>query len=156
MAREIPRDVAEAEGVPEDLDSSMVGPYSVPSPRRRRRAAWVYVVGALIAAAAALGELPDGYWFVALGLLLIAGYHFAAGWDLAIRDPEALEIANRATEFPVGHSSALVTFEGWLAKPIWNVLVFSADDPPSRRGLVRIDARSGAVAETYVEDVPEI
>jgi hypothetical protein len=44
-------------------------------------------------------------------------------------------------------------FEGILARPVWNVLVFSADDPPSRRGLVRIDGRSGEVVETYDEAV---
>jgi hypothetical protein len=32
--------------------------------------------------------------------------------------------------------------------------VFSADDPPSRRGLVRVDGIDGSVVETYVEDVP--
>jgi hypothetical protein len=37
---------------------------------------------------------------------------------------------------------------------VWNVLVFSADDPPSQRGLVRVDARTGEVIETYTEAVP--
>jgi hypothetical protein len=37
---------------------------------------------------------------------------------------------------------------------VWNVLVFSADEPPSRRGLVRIDAVDGHVVESYVEDSP--
>ena len=151
---DIPREVADAEGVPEDLDSSLAGPYLIPSPRRRRRAGAVYAVGALLAAVAALAGLPAGFWFVALALALIAGYHWVAGWHLEVGDPEALSLANRAVEFPVGHASAAVSFEGWLAKPVWNVLVFSADEPPTQRGLVRIDARTGAVVDVYVEDVP--
>jgi hypothetical protein len=36
---------------------------------------------------------------------------------------------------------------------VWNVLVFSADDPPSQRGLVRVDAVDGRVVETYTEPI---
>ena len=32
----IPREVAEAEGLPEELDANIVGPYRFPDPRRRR------------------------------------------------------------------------------------------------------------------------
>lgn len=156
MAREIPREIAEAEGVPDDLDSTVVGPYSVPSPRRRRRAGWVYAGGAVVAGLAALWELPAGLWFVGGAFVLVAAYHFVAGWELAVRDPEALEIANRAAGFPVGHASAVVSFEGWRARPVWNVLVFSADEPPTQRGLVRIDGLSGEVVDSYVEDVPAV
>jgi hypothetical protein len=38
---------------------------------------------------------------------------------------------------------------------VWNVLVFSADDPPTKRGLVRVDALSGEVVETYTEAIVE-
>jgi len=72
-----------------------------------------------------------------------------------VTDTDALSIANQQTDFPVGHASAAVGFEGWRARPIWNVLVFSADDPPSKRGLVRIDAVSGDVKDVLVEDNPE-
>ena len=152
--REIPREVAEEQGVPEDLDSGMVGPYTVPSTTRRRRAAVVYLVGAAGAGALAATVLPAAFWGVAAALLLIAAYHLVAGWPIAVSDAEALDAANRTVEFPVGHASAAVGFDGWRARPVWNVLVFSADDPPSRRGLVRVDARSGTVVESYVEDVP--
>jgi hypothetical protein len=36
---------------------------------------------------------------------------------------------------------------------VWNVLVFSADDPPTERGLVRVDAVNGKVVGTYVEKI---
>ena len=95
-------------------------------------------------------------WVTTVALLVcIAGYHFVGGWKLQVREHRALDVANRAVGFAVGHSSASLGFRGWRARPLWNVLVFSADDPPSRRGLVRIDAISGEVIETYVEAVPE-
>ena len=153
---EIPEDVARAENIPEDLDSSIVGPYTFPSLTRRRNAAWVYLVGAALAVLGALVGPAIGMLGIAVGLVVLAAWHFAASWPLAVSDSEALEIANRETEFPVGHASAAVGFEGWRSKPIWNVLVFSADDPPSQRGLVRIDAVDGHVVETYVEDNPEV
>ena len=153
---EIPDEVARAQNMPEDLDSSIVGPYTFPSPMRRRNAAWVYLVGAGLAALGAGLGLAVGLWGVAIGLALLAGWHLVAAWPLALLDTEALEIANRETAFPVGHASAAVGFDGWRARPIWNVLVFSADDPPSQRGLVRIDAVDGHVVESYVEANPEV
>jgi hypothetical protein len=92
-------------------------------------------------------------WLMAAMLFVIGIYHLAAGHHLVVSDGAALTMANRATEFPVGHASAVLGFDGVMARPVWNVLVFSADDPPSQRGLVRIDARSGAVMETYVEEI---
>ena len=154
MNLEIPREIAEAEGVPDDLDSTVVGPYRLPSPRRRRLAARPYVVGAVVAAAGAAAGLPLGMWWVAGGLAVVALYHWISAWELEVTDDQALETANRAVAFAVGHASAQVGFEGWRARPIWNVLVFSADDPPSQRGLVRVDGVSGEEAGSYTEQVP--
>jgi hypothetical protein len=151
---EIPEDVAAAAGMPDDLDASALDPYAVPDPAQRRRAGIVYLAGAAIVAATIFAGLPLGMWLTVISLVAIAGYHFIAGWHLAVREGRALEAANRAVGFPVGHASASLGFTGWRARPIWNVLVFSADEPPTRRGLVRVDAVSGAVVELYDEDVP--
>lgn len=151
----ISRDVAEAAAIPDDLDADAAGPYAVPEPARRRRAAVVYVVAAVGAAVGIVaGGLPQGMWLAVAGFVAIAAYHVAAAWKLVVREGRALEEANRAIGFPVGHASATLGFRGWRARPIWNVLVFSADDPPSRRGLVRVDAITGAIVETYDEPVP--
>ena len=87
-------------------------------------------------------------------LAALGAWHLASAWRIGVLDPEALAIANRETDFAVGHASAAVGFDGWRARPVWNVLEFGADDPPSRRGLVRVDAVDGSVVGTYVEDVP--
>ncbi len=154
--REIPPEVADAAGVPDDLDSMVHGPYSVPSPRRRLRAGAVYAVFVLVAVAAALGGLGDGFWLAAAALAVIAVYHAVAAWRLPVREGKALELAGGAVEFAVGHASAQVGFVGWRARPVWNVLVFSADDPPAQRALVRVDGISGDVVDRYVEDVPAV
>lgn len=152
----VPDDVAEAAGVPDDLDSEVVGPYAVPDTARRRRAGIVYFVSAAAAALLVLTGLPSLMWATAVGVLvLVGGYHLLAGWRLHIREGRALEIANRQVGFTVGHASAQLGFSGWRAKPVWNVLVFSADDPPSRRGLVRVDALTASVVDSYTEAIPE-
>ena len=140
--------------MPEDLDANVFGPYAVPDTQRRRRAGVVYVIGAAVVAIGIALGLPSGMWVMAVGMLLIAGYHVAAAWHLEVRESAALETANRETTFAVGHASAAVGFEGWRAKPVWNVLVFSADEPPSERGLVRIDGIDGDVVGQYVEPIP--
>lgn len=151
---QVAAEVAEAAQMPDDLDANVFGPYAVPDPIRRRRAARVYLVGAAVVAGGIGFGLPSGMWLLVAALVVIAGYHWVGGIRLSVREHEALTVANRATDFPVGHASATVGFEGWRARPIWNVLVFSADEPPSTRGLVRIDGRTGEMIEQYVEPVP--
>ncbi len=150
---EVDAEIAAAAEMPDDLDANVFGPYAVPDPARRRRAGLVYLGGAgLVAVGIALG-LPTGMWLMVGVLVVIAGYHQLSGTHLAVREADALTAANRATGFPVGHASAQLGFEGWRARPIWNVLVFSADDPPSQRGLVRVDAQSGEVVDQYTEKI---
>jgi hypothetical protein len=151
---EISEEVARSERVPEDLDATQREPYTIPSTRRRRSAAGVYVGAAVVAAASIPAGLPTGMFVVAGLLLVLAVWHLVSAWRIEILDPAALDAANRATDFAIGHASAAVGFDTWRARPVWNVLVFSADDPPSQRGLVRVDAVTGDVIETYVEAVP--
>lgn len=153
----VPEDVASAAALPEDLDSAVTGPYAVPDTGRRRRAGLVYFGGAVLAGAAIASGLPVLMWGTTVAVLVVVGgYHLIAGWRLAIRERSALEIANRHVGFAVGHSSASLGFRGWRARPLWNVLVFSADDPPSQHGLVQVDGIDGTVRDTYVEDVEPI
>lgn len=154
-AIEVSAEVAAAAGMPEDLDANILGPYEVPDPARRRRAGVVYLVGAVVIACGIAVGLPSGMWIMATILVAIGVYHIAAGHHLEVREVAALTAAGRASEYPIGHASAVLGFDGFLARPVWNVLVFSADEPPSRRGLVRIDGRTGDVIETYAEDVPD-
>lgn len=151
---EIPEQVAASAAIPEDLDSNVHGPYAVPDPDRRRVAARVYLAAAAVTAAAIWLGLPSGMWLLVAVFLAIAAYSWLAGWHLVVREGPALETANRAIGFPVGHATASLGFGGWRARPIWNVLMFSADEPPTRRGLVRVDAIAGDVIETYAEEIP--
>jgi hypothetical protein len=150
---EVDADIAAAAEMPDDLDANVFGPYAVPDPARRRRAGLVYLAGAAIVTLGIVLGLPTGMWLMVVALLVIAGYHQVSGSHLAVREADALTAANRATGFPVGHASAQLGFEGWRAQPIWNVLVFSADDPPSQRGLIRVDAQSGDVIDQYTETI---
>ncbi len=142
--------------MPDDLQSVVLEPYSVPNTQQRRQAGNVYVGAAAVTAAAIALGLPAGMWLMVAGLLAIAGYHYLSGWDLEVMDGEALEIANREAEFPAGHASAALNFEGWRARPIWNVLMFSAEDPPTERGLVRVDGITGAVVGSYTESIDQL
>lgn len=151
---EVPSEVADAAQMPDDLDANVFGPYAVPDTSRRRRAGLVYLVAAVITVIGIALGLPTGMWVIVAGFLAIAAYHLAAGWHLAVREGQALETANQETTFPVGHASAAVGFVGWRAKPVWNVLVFSADEPPTERGLVRVNGIDGAVVGQYVEPIP--
>jgi hypothetical protein len=145
----IERDLADSVAIEEELDSNVVGPYRFPEPTRRRAAGWVFVVGAVITMV-----LIDGGWLPAIGFLALAAWNFASTWPLRVHEEEALSIAGSVVDFPVGHASAAITFHGLRSRPRWSVVLYSAEEPPDRRGLVVVDAITGEVAEEpYVEDV---
>ena len=151
---EIPRELAEAEGVPEDLDSNLGGPYEFPSPTRRRTSGALFLAGAGLAGLGAALGLPAGLLGLAGVLVIIGLFHFLSAWELKTTAAGALAAASRRVSFPVGHASAAVAFEGWRSRPVWHVLVYAAEDPPATRGLVRVDAVSGAVlGEAFEEEV---
>lgn len=150
---EIDRELAEKEGLPEELDAGVVGPYRFPDPRRRSIAGWIYLATAVATAVLAVGT--PGFWVMTALLVVLAGWHLASAWRLGIDQEEALERSAREVPFAVGHASAAVTFHGWRSRPRWHVITYSADDPPTQRALVEFDAVTGEQrGEPYVEAVP--
>lgn len=144
------------DALPEDLDiTAYVGPYTFPNIRRRRLAAVLYLVVAIACAAGYAATDNAGLLAAAIFLGVVALYHWIAGWDLAVDQTEALAVATRTVGFPIGHASAQLAWRGWSSRPTWRVLVYSADDPPSIRGLVELDAVDGEVLGEYTEQNPE-
>lgn len=138
--------------LPEDLDiTKYVGPYQFPTPRRRRTAASSIVVISL--ACIAIGFFANNYSMIIGGLFFVGvGLFFVAcGWPLNVKDLDALTMAAEKAPFSVGHASAQLSFTGWLSKPVWRVVVFSSDEPPTERGLVEINAVSKEVTSTYFD-----
>lgn len=145
----IERDLADRVAMEGELDSNVAGEYRFPSPTRRRLAGWVYLFCGVVSALAF-----DGGWLIGLGFLVLAVWQFASSWPLDIDEHEALTLAAAAVDFPVGHSSAAVRFQGWRSRPRWSVVLYSATEPPDRRGLVVVDAVNGEiVADPYTEAV---
>jgi len=146
----------EGDDLPEELDvTAYVGPYVFPDIRRRRIAAAIYVIVGAAALWAGLASSNNGLIFGAAFLGVIAIYNFFAGWHLEIDQTEALAVASRTVGFPVGHASAQLAWRGLLSRPAWRILVYSADEPPSIRGLVELDAVDGHVLGEYTENNPE-
>jgi hypothetical protein len=148
--------------LPEDLDASgYVGPYTFPDNKRRRIPGFIYLgLGTLaILTWALFGDgavlVNEGYLFAGIGLLLIGGYHLLAGYPLDLDEHEALVAATRAVGLPVGHASAQMGWRGLRSRPTWRILLYSAEDPPAKRGLVLVDGVDGDVLDAFVEDNPE-
>jgi len=149
--------------LPEDLDvSAYVGQYTFPDIARRRIPAVIYLV---IAAACFLLWVThrgpthvlvnEGFLWVAVALVVVGLYHFAAAWPLNVRETDALVAAVRRVGFPVGHASAQLGWSGLRSRPVWRILLYSAEDPPQRRGVVLVDGVSGDVLFDFVEANPE-
>jgi hypothetical protein len=152
-----------ADTLPQDLDvTAYVGPYAFPDIRRRRIPAAIYLVVAAACFALWVTKhgseavlVNEGFLWVAIALALIAAYHLAAAWHLAVTDTDALVAASAAVGFPVGYASAQLGWRGLVSRPTWRVLLYSSEDPPARRALVLVDGVKGDVLAHFVEDNPE-
>lgn len=148
--------------LPEDLNlAEFVGPYTFPNNNRRRIPAVIYIVIGLACVVLYL-TLGDSSALVNVGfgvggalLALFGVYGLVAGWTLRIDEADALVTASQTVGFAVGHASAQQVWHGWLSRPTWRILAYSAEDPPRRRGIVLIDGVSGDVIEWFAEDNPE-
>jgi hypothetical protein len=159
--REPVGDAEHVDELPADLDAAgYVGPYLFPDNNRRRIPGYLYLATAVGCLAAWL--LVDDSPYVNGGLLLAAAllaavgvYSIVAGWNLDVDEQEALVAATRAVGFPVGHASAQMGWRGLLSRPTWRILLYSAENPPAKRGLVLVDGVDGEIVQHFVEDNPE-
>jgi hypothetical protein len=156
-----PNDDEVRDQLPDDLNASgYVGSYEFPDNSRRRRPAYIYAVIAVICLvlwATTRTSSPlvnDGYLWATVLLGAVALFSFTSGWRMHVDEKEALVAAQGAVGFPVGHASAQQVWRGLRSRPTWRVLVYSAEDPPRRRGLVLVDAVDGGVVEHMVQDNP--
>jgi hypothetical protein len=152
-----------SDSLPDDLNAvEYVGVYQFPGNERRRYPAALAIIS---------GALMLGGWLIRKdsnpvlvspgvgigGVLLIAFgcYSLAAATSLTITEVDALAAASRRVGFPVGHASAQMGWRGLLSRPTWRILLYSAENPPSQRGLVLVDGNDGSVVDHFVEDNPE-
>jgi hypothetical protein len=145
--------------LPTDLNASeFVGVYKFPDNSRRRIPGYIYLgLGvAIIALVVVVGN--DGP-FINSGLLaggvvlsLFGLLSLTSGWRMTIDEQEALAAASEAVGFAVGHASAQQVWRGFRSRPTWRVLCYSNEDPPTRRGLVLVDAVNGKVVEHLTQE----
>lgn len=157
-----PADIELHDELPADLDvTGLVGPYLFPDNARRRTQGLIHLFVAIVLVAFWVGFadggvlVNDGYLVVAGILAAAAAYSFATARRLQVRELDALAAAAREVGFPVGHASAQMAWRGFLSVPTWRVLVYSDDEPPTKRGLVVVDGTTGEVLGSAVEDNPE-
>lgn len=147
--------------LPHDLDASAFGgSYQFPDNSRRRIPGIIYLGLAAICVALILvgGDSPlvnGGFAWAAAVLAAVGLFSLASGWRMQVDEKQALVAAQQAIEFPIGHASAQQVWHGLRSRPTWRVLCYSADEPPTRRGLVLVDAVDGRVLQHLTEDNPE-
>ena len=148
--------------LPEDLNASAyVVPYVLPNNNRRRVPGYLYIgIGAamvlarLVAGADAV-LVNGGYLWGGLALIAIGLYHLVAGWNLDVDERDALVAATIQVGFPVGHASAQLGWRGLASRPTWRILLYSAENPPEKRGLVMVDGVDGSIVDWFSEANPE-
>jgi len=148
--------------LPSDLDvSAFVGPYQFPDNSRRRIPGYLYLgISALSLLLWLMSDQSSGlvnYGFLVFGISLaaFAGYVLSSSWKMTVNERDALVHASRAVDFAVGHASAQQVWRGIRSRPTWRVFCYSAQEPPTHRGLVLVDAVDGEILECLVEINPD-
>lgn len=162
MVDDARRDEEVTDVLPDDLNAAAyVGPYVFPNNNRRRVPGYLYlVIGAACIVGWALAG-PDavlvnsGFLGAGVLLVLLGAYQLVAGWNLDFDERDALVAATRQVGFAVGHASAQLGWRGLLSRPTWRILLYSAEEPPLKRGLVLVDGVNGEIVEHFVEENPE-
>ena len=148
--------------LPDDLNlSEFVGPHTFPNNNRRRIPAVIYLLigaGCIVLWATRGDSSPlvnVGTLWAGIGLVAFALYGMVAGRTLAVEESDALVTATAQVGFPVGHAAAQMAWRGWWSRPTWRILLYSDENPPSKRGIVLVDGINGKVVEWFVEENPE-
>ena len=146
------------DALPEDLDvTAYVGPYVFPDIQRRR------IAGTMLRRARrgrAVGRRSraGNRGLVLGGVLLLAdrGVPLRRGLAAA-RSTRPRRSRSRAARSASrsGTRRRSSRGAGCVSRPAWRILVYSADEPPSIRGLVELDAVDGHVLGEYTEHNPE-
>lgn len=145
------------DALPEDLNlnAATLGPYQFPDVVRRRIAGWLYIAVASVSIAGGVWSENRGMVLGGGGLLALAAYQFACAFPLTIDQTQALAVASKEVGFAAGHASAQVTWRGLRSRPMWRVVLYSAEDPPKQRGIVELDGVDGSVVFSTNEPNPE-
>lgn len=159
---QVPED-REAGGDAEQANSTpMVGPNLFADNRRRRIPGVLYILLGVVVGAIWLARrggdpilINTGMAVAALLLILLGGYALVTAWSLDVDEENALRIVAVDAGRPMGHAAAQLGWRGWLSRPTWRILWYSAEDPPLQRGLAFVDAHDGRVIDSMVEDNPE-
>lgn len=148
--------MSDGDELPPELDvTELRGPFLFPDVRRRRIATVLYVAVAAGAFAGWISSGNAGLLAATIAIVLVALYSWLAAWPLRVDQTEALAVAGRTVGFPIGHASAQLAWRGLRSRPVWRILLYSADEPPSLRGLVECDGVDGTVLGEYTEQNPE-
>ena len=150
------------DALPDDLQPHLVDPedYIFPNNNRRRVPGYLYL--GIAVGLCALVVVASGHPFVNGGLIggavvlaAVGVYSIVSGWNLDVDERDALVAAVEEVGFPVGHASAQMGWRGLLSRPTWRILLYSADEPPTKRGFVLVDGVDATIVESIVEDNPE-
>jgi hypothetical protein len=153
-------DAEHVDELPHDLDASAAVAVEFPNNNRRRIPAVIYVVmgvGAVVVSLVKEGSPSVNTGLAVAGVLLVlfGVYGLVAGRTLLVDETDALVAASSTVGFPIGHASAQMSWRGLLSRPIWRLLAYSNEDPPTRRAMVVVDGITGEVVEWFVEENPE-
>lgn len=150
--------------LPADLDvSAFVGPNQFPDNSRRRVPAVLYLLVALVCvlirvafSSSTSGLVNNGMVMAAIILGVFGIYGLSSSWSMNVDEKQALVLATRAADFPVGHASAQQVWRGLRSRPTWRVFCYSAEEPPRQRGLVLVDAIDGQITQCLTESNPDL
>lgn len=100
--------------------------------------------------------INSGMMVAGVLLIVFGAFGIVTAWSLDVDEEAALCAAAVAVGRPMGHASAQMGWRGWLSRPTWRILWYSAENPPRHRGIVFVDGHDGTVLDSVSEPNPEV
>ena len=138
---------ANKENIPSDLNSLAYVDYRLPSLKRRKDYIFLIISILILCLILSIYYLWIDFTFTFLILSFISIYLMLTYRESKISQNEVIEIAGKFIHHSIGSYSIGLTFNGIRLKPVWTVIIYDHEEPPTQRTIVEIDANEGHLVE---------
>ena len=149
-------DISEAdaskENLPEDLNSLAYGAYRLPDLSRRRLFAYIILFFCISSFTLSYFLQIRIFTYPGVIFLIIFVYIYSLNNQIKIDQSEVIETTAKYIDHSVGYYSVALTFNGLFLHPVWTVIIYDHNIPPSCRSIIEINANtSELIGEVYKE-----
>ncbi len=151
-------DDAEKQLVPDDLNSLAVGSYKIPNPIIRNRYFYIFIFLSLLTILISNYFSWINLYPASILLFILSIFTKFIENNMTIKQSEIIEYVSAYLPHSIGYYSIALTFSFVfnfkLLKPVWTVIVYDHNNPPTQKSIIEFDAYTKEIiSDVYTEEV---